>query len=697
MDLSEEMVESRSHGIVLSTSKRVRMIFSVMASPNRIAILRMLNSQGSLTYSELKGLAGFRSKKDSGKFAYHLRKILRQSLVALNRAEKRYTITNLGKLVLNLARQIEERSVIEGGKMYVRTSHASIEEFHSYKIGQSLVREGSLPPELADKITEEVENRIYKCQPSYLTGSLIRELVNSVLLEHNQEVYRNKLVRLGLPAHDLQEMLSNVDGIDNGTEGLFFRAGQSVFAERLLTNTLPKDVADSHLGGDVHITNPGLWSLIPDTIFLNAKELADDGLDLGGKFLNASRIRPAKTLDCLSTAMSMLVSLISREASQEAVLDGLPALVASRSAGGGDLAAKMLDMLVAASTALRYGSEPPLVSFRLQLGIDSDAAAVDAIVSAYLEYVRATPLPRIGLVIDREKGGISAVSGRLAAAVQLGGHVAFIKGRMSVGGIANRPARGSGPSIYMQSLSVNMARLALESNKDATYFRARLALLLGSTLAALSKRKREITDLTRRGLNPILAKNTQYMQRGSVALVVNLVGLREAVYGVLGAEGKEGRAVLYKTVETAADVAAKKGEEFGDDIRVCMADSDGRERLALLDGEKYSKADVRAVAPSGSYSGGFSLDAGVEYDPGGPEMEECARLSRMLGGGLLVRLEIGSEMDIGGIREAIERTAAAVNSFKPVRIVSICGACGYKDAQLAGRCPECKSPHIISR
>ena len=120
LDSNLDLDGDDSGGTVLqSTSKRVRMIFSVMASPNRIDILRILNSKGPLTYSELKSLAGFKSKKESGKFAYHLRKLLRQSLVALNKSERRYTITNLGKLVLSLARQIEERSIIESGKMYV--------------------------------------------------------------------------------------------------------------------------------------------------------------------------------------------------------------------------------------------------------------------------------------------------------------------------------------------------------------------------------------------------------------------------------------------------------------------------------------------------------------------------------------------------------------------------------------------------
>ena len=241
-------------GMLQSTSKRVRMIFSVMASPNRIDILRILNSKGPLTYSELKSLAGFKSKKESGKFAYHLRKLLRQSLVALNKSERRYTITNLGKLVLSLARQIEERSIIESGKMYVRTSHDSIEEFNSDKIIQSLVREGSLPLELSQKITEEVENRIYKFQTTYLTGSLIREMVNNVLLEHGHEEYRNKLARLGMPVFDIQEMFTNVEDIRNGVEDILFTSGKNTLAEYLLTNTLPKDIADSHLSGELHIS-----------------------------------------------------------------------------------------------------------------------------------------------------------------------------------------------------------------------------------------------------------------------------------------------------------------------------------------------------------------------------------------------------------------------------------------------------------
>ena len=33
--------------------------------------------------------------------------------------------------------------------------------------------------------------------------------------------------------------------------------------------TLPKDIADMHLAGEINISNTGLWGLIPDTVFLD--------------------------------------------------------------------------------------------------------------------------------------------------------------------------------------------------------------------------------------------------------------------------------------------------------------------------------------------------------------------------------------------------------------------------------------------
>ncbi|WP_100183033.1 anaerobic ribonucleoside-triphosphate reductase [Candidatus Nitrosotenuis aquarius] len=687
----------KSGGILQSTSKRVRMIFSVMASPNRIDILRILNSKGPLTYSELKSLAGFKSKKESGKFAYHLRKLLRQSLVALNKSERRYTITNLGKLVLSLARQIEERSIIESGKMYVRTSHESIEEFNSHKIIQSLVREGSLPLELAQKITEEVENRIYKYQTTYLTGSLIREMVNSVLLEHGHEEYRNKLARLGMPVFDIQEMLTNVDNIDNGAQGLFFKSGQTIFAENLLLNALPKDVADSHLSGDIHISNPGIWSLLPDTIFFNLKELIEDGIDLKGKFLGVSRIATVKTLDNLMSSLSMIISLASKEASKEIILDGLVQLCTKHAKNVAELEEKLVGSLVTSSTASKYTKEPTLVSFRIQLGAEPKIVA--AILNAYKNYVKMTPVPQVGLVIDYSAGKVSDVSQIVSEIISIGGKILFSKDETSYSGITRIKAKNSTSSINLQSLTINLPRLAFESNKDETYFRARLALLMKPALAAMSLRKKDISDLTRRGLNPVLAANTQYMQRSSIGLVVNLVGLKEAVFNILGySDDKEGHEILYKVLQTAVDVAEKKGKEMGDSVIVTMTESDGTPRFGSLDGEKYGKMSVLKSLESGGYSQGVVILAS-ELDSLSAKSEKISdanKTAKILNGGLLVQVRFERDSKVEDIKKAIEKAGDLIGSFRPSKDVPICGNCGFKDEKLFEKCPSCKSPYIIS-
>ena len=688
--------DSNETGLLQSTSKRVRMIFSVMASPNRIDILRILNSKGPLTYSELKSLAGFKSKKESGKFAYHLRKLLRQSLVALNKSERRYTITNLGKLVLSLARQIEERSIIESGKMYVRTSHDSIEEFNSHKIIQSLVREGSLPLELSQKITEEVENRIYKFQTTYLTGSLIREMVNNVLLEHGHEEYRNKLARLGMPVFDIQEMFTNVENLQNGIEDILFQSGKNVLAEYLLTSALPKDISDAHMSGDLHISNPGLWSSIPDTVFINLKEFTENGIRLHGKYLSVTRLPEPKTLDNLAILLPILFTLISKEASQEIVVDELVTVLAKSSKNASDIEKKLGNIFSLSSTSISLNKSPTIISFRIPLS--ADQKTVYAILNAYKSYVKATPFPKFALVIDYEKGKIANVSGVLSQIISIGGNVIFSKGSCSTNGIQLH-GKTSTTSITLGSMTINLPRLAFESNKDETYFRARLALLMKPAISSMVLRKKDISDLTRRGINPLLADSTQFMQQSNISLVLNLVGLKEAVFKILDQkETKDGSEILFKVLETAVDIASKKGEELGINVKIAMVDSDGTSRFVTLDGDKYGKNSVVAASTdNGSYSQGILID-GAKIDSMNTKtniITQSAKITKILNGGILVKIHLDKKIKSAEIKSIIERASSLISSFKPIKHVAVCGNCGYKDEKLTDKCTSCKSQFII--
>jgi ribonucleoside-triphosphate reductase len=697
--------ETRRDGVLESASKRVRMIFSVMASPNRIDILRILNSKGPLTYSELKSLAGFKSKKESGKFAYHLRKLLRQSLVALNKAERRYTITNLGKLVLSLARQIEERSIIESGKMYVRTTRHSIEEFNSHKIIQSLVREANMPLEQANKITEEVENKIYKFQTSYLTSSLIRETVNSVLIEHGHEEYRNKLARLGLPASDIVEILNNIDKVKNGADSIMSKASQSVFSEHLMLNILPKDIADMHLNGEISISNSGIWSLLPDTVFLNITDFAEVGLDLKGKFLNVSRIPAIKNSDDLGIALPILISLLSREVSTEIVLDGIiPLLLEDQLREPNEIASRFENILIASSVAPSYSPAGlPVTTITVQLD-KFDKKSIDAVLSGYRSYIASTPVPRIGIcLINNDK--LKDYTDAIASIVRTGGIISILQnGSRSNNGVRkNIGGKGSGTVMTLQSLSINLPRLAYQSNKDETYFRARLALMIKPALSAMSMRKKAIADLIRKQMIPVIANSAQFIQLGTTNVIINLTGIEESVYKILGHDASnDGAEILQKVLKTAVDVAAEYGKQLGEDsIGIAMIHDDSATRFATLDSDKYGKISLLTSnqQKTVTYSQGLTLNARElllsDNNKHNSVIKECISIDNILNGGLSLTLDVSELYSDEEVKNAIE-SAADLPFFRLMSRVLVCNTCGKRSStQSNERCEYCKSPYLL--
>jgi ribonucleoside-triphosphate reductase len=681
--------ESKKGGVLESASKRVRMIFSVMASPNRIDILRILNTKGPLTYSELKALAGFKSKKESGKFAYHLRKLLRQLLVALNKAERRYTITNLGKLVLSLARQIEERSIIESGKMYVRTSRHTIEEFNSHKIIQSLVREANLPLEQAHKITEEVENKIYKFQTAYLTSSLIRETVNSVLIEHGHEEYRNKLARLGLPPSEIIEMLSSEEAGRNGIDGVMSRTAGSVFSEHLVFNTLPKDIADMHLAGEINISNSGVWGMLPDTIFIDVSEL-EDGFDLKGRFLSVARLPAIKGSDDMMAALPAMISLLSREASTEVVLEGVVPALLKNVKDPEDMASRFARALVASSAAPSYSSGMPVATIAVPAE-SLDAKHVNALLDGYRKYADSTPIPRIGLALT---GKTKDSLDHIAACVRSGGMISIGSSLRASSGMHKAVGGKTAAAMILHSLSINLPRLAYESNKDETYFRAKLALMIKPSLAAMSMRKKTIVDYVKKGLIPAFASSTQMMQRGTSSIVINLTGARESVYNILGHESSGDAEVLQKVLKTAVDVAGAQGKQLGEEAAgIAMISDDSGTRFASIDSDKYGKVSLLQSQNTASYSQGMTLN-GKEILSDKAAILECTAIDRQLNGGFAAGLDL-TDLSPAEAKSAIE-AASELPFFRPRVRLAICTTCGKRSKAAADKCESCKSPHRLA-
>jgi|TARA_B100001964_G_scaffold64977_1_gene74093 ribonucleoside-triphosphate reductase len=686
-------------------SRRVRTIYSVIASSNRLEILRILNTKGPLSYSELKTLAGFKSKKESGKFAYHLRKLVRQMLIALNRQERKYTVTSLGRLVLNVTRQIEEQSVVESGKLYVRTSRQTMEEFNSDKILQSLVREAGMPVELAQRITSETEARLYKFQTIYLTAPLIREMVNALLVEHGLEEYRHKLTRLGLPIYDISEMVNNT-GFGEGDVGtVLSKTANAVFSEYLMLSQLPRDVTDAHLAGEIHISNGGSWGLMPDTVFFDLEALRINGINLKGKLSAIPKIEPPTKLDEALSTLVNITAILSKEVSSEISLENFTSYLAefAQDKTKHELkeTVKRALMLLPAITIGGHGI--PIIS--LQVGKDNSSSKFDeALIKrvlestflAYEEYVKSVPEPMVNLVFTTDSEIEPKLKSMLSSAIYSGGKIGIsnnMNGAIAYSGLRrDREKRFPADNVkILHSLAINLPRLSYESNRDETYFRAKLTMAIQTSISALHTRKKIISNLSRKNLLPALTNGTTMVEEEYVPLIVNLTGLNEAIIKLLGerATMSDKRSLLEKILETSSKSAADISVKLNENAFVAIIQGDSGERFASMDIEKYGRSLISIPSGKSRYSQTpivtHSELSKIDY------LRNLHKSYESLSGGSTIEIEIPTGGSIEMLSEIIGKAQKNTGFYHLWHKMAVCRACGDKFPEGTEKCDSCKS------
>jgi ribonucleoside-triphosphate reductase len=659
-----------------------------------LEILRILNTKGPLSYSELKALAGFKSKKESGKFAYHLRKLVRQRLIALNRGERKYTVTNLGRLILNLTRQIEEHTLLESGKLYVRTSRQTLEEFNPNRILQSLVREAGMPLELAQKITNETEARLHKFQANYLTAPLIREFVNALLIEYGLEEYRHRLTRLGLPVYDVTEMLNEVGKNGDSVESLLAKTAGVVFFEYLLLAQLPRDVADDHLSGDIHLAKAGTWILMPDTVFIDLMALRTHGFNRNGGIGILPRIDPPTNLREMVAAVATLTTVAAKETSVEVVLNNLGALTAHFTQNGWkDAEQALLRLMLLLSSVTPHPNNGPAIAVE----VGEPVEGVEALLNAYSKYLGLVSDPRIRLIVSRTVARQDGILQALASLVDSGGRVVLSQERgvnhSSTG--LRRSAELAGETVdnvaFLHTLSLNLPRLAYESNRDEVYFRAKLALLLKTAVEALIKRKKILEDMIRRGVLLSSANVPPIVDPTAMPLVVNLTGLEGAVDIILpGEEGtaKERRRIVGKVVETAVKVAREKGEEDGERVGISILDDEAGERFQRLDLDKYGRGVVEPYL-----EGYTALPTLFPQDLNPTTVVGILAPYYQANGGVSITLDLEGHND--PTEAILKKLTDDIPFLRLRRRVLVCRNCGAKRVDAEERCPNCMSSGAV--
>ena len=146
---------------------------------------------------------------------------------------------------------------LAANQLKVRTTRDTIEPFDKSKIEKTLIVETNASEELAEEISTDACKELKKLDVDYLTAPMIREIVNTKLVEHGLETLRRKYTRVGIPVYNITNLIKN-GSRDNANmihnpETVHKYVADEALKQYALLHILPNELADAHMGGDIHI------------------------------------------------------------------------------------------------------------------------------------------------------------------------------------------------------------------------------------------------------------------------------------------------------------------------------------------------------------------------------------------------------------------------------------------------------------
>ena len=106
-----------------------------------------------------------------------------------------------------------------------------------------------------------MEQQISQAGIRMVTAPLIRELVNTKLIERGLEAERLRHTRLGVPLYDVDNMLRLPNkenaNVPHGPEATNLTLAESIKKEYALISVFSQDVGDAHMRGDLHLHDLG--------------------------------------------------------------------------------------------------------------------------------------------------------------------------------------------------------------------------------------------------------------------------------------------------------------------------------------------------------------------------------------------------------------------------------------------------------
>ena len=723
----------------MSHTQRTRglKVLKAVSSPVRLQILNLLFDKSALSYTELMNILKMNPSRDAGRFGYHLKFLLRASLVEADVETKKYYLTDLGKMVIDVADKVE-KSAQKPKTMLVRTSHSTLEEFDANKIANSLIREARMPPDQAQKTAKEAEKLLQKSKTKYLTAPLIREIVNTLLIEKGQEEYRHKLTRLGLPVHEVATLAMSKDA-QQGAENMLTKAGEAIFSEYAMLSVFPRDIADAHASGAIHINNLSTWLLKPDEVMHDLRFFLQNGLEAVNT-LKVSEKPPETFESALSLTFSLLLHCkpevnelqtldhfnvflapFLRNADASAVKESLHSFI--RNLNHHVNVAISLDLVIPPFLADKPAIGPrgkPVNDEKYSAFAEETRLLASLIIEAVAEESASKPLlnPRIIIKINQETISNDNAKEALLRAHSLvaGDGVLYFANTPTKEG--KQPTFSATGSKFEADLSgdwetdtlrtgclgmvtINLPRIAYESEGEKNRFleilkeRYELAarVLETKTRMLMQREKMVLPFLTQD------ANGDKYFRLENCSSLINFAGFQEALDAFCEKNPKAQGATDFASeiVQSLLSLRAKTARKYGKRFfPVILQSHEASERLAQLDIEKYGVAKVKfrgtRERPFYSTVKRLHIQAGNPPSIAAESVEMAQKLNMLAAGGNLAVVELGqAEIRPDELLKVTSQLVEAqtVEFFTYNRALTFCSNCNKTWSGILHKCPVC--------
>jgi ribonucleoside-triphosphate reductase (formate) len=710
-------------------------VLKAVSSPLRLQILNLLFDKNALSYTELMNSLKMNPSRDAGRFAYHLKFMLKADLVEADVESKKYYLTDLGKMVLDVADRVERKAVKPKG-MLVRTSHFTIEEFDANKIANSLIKEAKVPAETAQKAAKEAEKRLVKSKTKYLTTSLIREMVNAILIEKGLEDYRHKLTRVGMPVHEVTATVESKDAAQS-SNAVLAKAGQTVLSEYTLLNVFPRDISDAHVSGAIHIDNLGTWILKPSEVVHDIRFFFQNGLNLDNPQL-VSLPPPENFEDALEIVFNVLLHA-GKEVNGIQTLNYFNVFLAPF-ARNVDPARLKQDL----SLFILNVNQHAQVTLGLELFIPKLAAEKPAVgfggktCGKYGDYQQETQmLADLAIQIFTEKSIVKPLFNP-SVVVKINSEALNQENTKALLFKAHTLAAGNGSPFFaclmkkeeeytvfsasglkfasdltgdwetdtlrtgcLGNVTVNLPRIAQESEKDKNKFLDLLKERCELAARTLSIKYSALKQFGKNSLPFLLrsANGDTYFRLENCSRIINFAGLTEAVetFTEKTAVAEENRKFTEEIIQTIVAFTHKFSRKH--DKRVYPAilyNREASERLAQLDMEKYGVAKVKfsGTRDKPYYSTSTRLQVKMAETASVPaeQLDAEAKLKGLSAGGTLGIIELdGNQLTAEALMDLTKRLIEkqTLEFFTYHRAVSFCSNCKKSWAGSFHKCPTC--------